>query len=147
MDIIVLLQQAVLNHASDIFVVAGLPVSYRANGRICREKEEKLMRRRRKNALRNYISWQEDGTSGFLKKKEMMIFLLLFRDFRDSVSVRTNRGGALSAVIRVITFELPEPNEIGIPDPVMSFYNLSKGLVLVTGRREVEIYYACLSGG
>lgn len=27
MDIIVLLQQAVLNHASDIFVVAGLPVS------------------------------------------------------------------------------------------------------------------------
>ena len=70
MDIIVLLQQAVLNHASDIFVVAGLPVSYRAN----------------------YISWQEDGTSGFLKKKEMMIFLLLFRDFRDSVSVRTNRG-------------------------------------------------------
>ena len=39
MDIIVLLQQAVLNHASDIFVVAGLPVSYRANGRICREKE------------------------------------------------------------------------------------------------------------
>ena len=30
MDIIVLLQQAVLNHASDIFVVAGLPVSYRA---------------------------------------------------------------------------------------------------------------------
>ena len=44
MDIIVLLQQAVLNHASDIFVVAGLPVSYRANGRICREKKEKLMR-------------------------------------------------------------------------------------------------------
>ena len=39
MDIIVLLQQAVLNHASDIFVVAGLPVSYRANGRICREKD------------------------------------------------------------------------------------------------------------
>lgn len=33
----------------------------------------------------------------------------------------------------MITFELPEPNEIGIPDPVMSFYNLSKGLVLVTG--------------
>lgn len=91
MDIIVLLQQAVLNHASDIFVVAGLPVSYRANGRICREKEEKLMPPQTK-ALRNYISWQEDGTSGFLKKKEMMIFLLLFRDFRDSVSVRTNRG-------------------------------------------------------
>lgn len=51
---------------------------------------------------------------------------------RFRVSAYKQRG-ALSAVIRVITFELPEPNEIGIPDPVMSFYNLSKGLVLVTG--------------
>lgn len=51
---------------------------------------------------------------------------------RFRVSAYKQRG-ALSAVIRVITFELPEPDEIGIPDPVMSFYNLSKGLVLVTG--------------
>ena len=34
MDIIVLLQQAVLNNATDILVVSGLPVSYRAKGRI-----------------------------------------------------------------------------------------------------------------
>ena len=49
------------------------------------------------------------------------------------MSVRTNRGGRSQPLSGVITFELPEPNEIGIPDPVMSFYNLSKGLVLVTG--------------
>ena len=65
---------------------------------------------------------------------------------RFRVSAYKQRG-ALSAVIRVITFELPEPNEIGIPDPVMSFYNLSKGLVLVTGPAGRKIYYACLSGG
>ena len=38
-----LLQKAVADHASDIFIIAGLPPSYRANGRILREHEEKLM--------------------------------------------------------------------------------------------------------
>lgn len=92
MDIIVLLQQAVLNHASDIFVVAGLPVSYRANGRICREKEEKLMPPQTKECVEELYKLAGGRDIRVLEKKEMMIFLLLFRDFRDSVSVRTNRG-------------------------------------------------------
>ena len=97
MDIIVLLQQAVLNHASDIFVVAGLPVSYRANGRICREKEEKLMPPQTKECVeelyklaggRDIRVLEEKGDDDF----SFPILFLLFRDFRDSVSVRTNRG-------------------------------------------------------
>ena len=55
---------------------------------------------RRKNALRNYISWQEDGSIRVLEEKGDDDFLLLFRDFRDSVSVYKQRGR--SAVIRVI---------------------------------------------
>ena len=113
MDIIVLLQQAVLNHASDIFVVAGLPVSYRANGRICREKEEKLMPPQTKECVEELYKLAGGRDTRVLEEKG-----------DDDFSF---------AVIRVITFELPEPDEIGIPDPVMSFYNLSKGLVLVTG--------------
>lgn len=92
MDIIVLLQQAVLNHASDIFVVAGLPVSYRANGRICREKEEKLMPPQTKECVEELYKLAGGRDIRVLEEKGMMIFLLLFRDFRDSVSVRTNRG-------------------------------------------------------
>ena len=51
---------------------------------------------------------------------------------RFRVSAYKQRG-ALSAVIRVITFELPHPEDIGIPAPVMKFAGLSKGMVLVTG--------------
>lgn len=51
---------------------------------------------------------------------------------RFRVSAYKQRG-ALSAVIRVITFELPHPEDIGIPAPVMKFADLSKGMVLVTG--------------
>ena len=43
MNIVNLLEKAVEAHASDIFIVAGLPISYRANGSIHHENEEKLM--------------------------------------------------------------------------------------------------------
>ena len=43
MKIIDLLENAVLANASDIFIVAGLPISYRANGTIHHENEERLM--------------------------------------------------------------------------------------------------------
>ena len=133
MDIIVLLQQAVSNHASDIFVVAGLPVSYRANGRICREKEEKLMPPQTKECVEELYKLAGGRDIRVLEEKGDDDFSFAIPGLsRFRVSAYKQRG-ALSAVIRVITFELPEPNEIGIPDPVMSFYNLSKGLVLVTG--------------
>lgn len=133
MDIIVLLQQAVLNHASDIFVVAGLPVSYRANGRICREKEEKLMPPQTKECVEELYKLAGGRDIRVLEEKGDDDFSFAVPGLsRFRISAYKQRG-ALSAVIRVITFELPEPNEIGIPDPVMSFYNLSKGLVLVTG--------------
>ena len=41
--------------------------------------------------------------------------------------------GSLSAVIRVITFNLPDPASLGISDSIMSLARFSKGLVLVTG--------------
>ena len=45
MNIVNLLEKAVEAHASDIFIVAGLPISYRANGSIHHENEEKLIKK------------------------------------------------------------------------------------------------------
>ena len=43
MDVKELLKQAVLEGASDIFIIAGLPVSYRLDGSIIQKGKEKLM--------------------------------------------------------------------------------------------------------
>ena len=40
MNIVNLLEKAVEAHASDIFIVAGLPISYRANGSIHHENRK-----------------------------------------------------------------------------------------------------------
>ena len=42
MNVKELLEQGVLDGASDIFIVAGLPVSYRVEGVITKKSEEKL---------------------------------------------------------------------------------------------------------
>ena len=51
---------------------------------------------------------------------------------RYRVSAYMQRG-SLAAVIRVISFELPDPAVLGIPSQIIELGNLKKGLVLVTG--------------
>ena len=128
-----LLQKAVADHASDIFIVAGLPPSYRANGRILREHEEKLMPKETQACVEEiYELAGNRDISNLLKRGDDDFSFAVPGLSRFRVSAYKQRG-ALSAVIRVITFDLPHPEDIGIPDSVMEFSGLSKGLVLVTG--------------
>ena len=128
-----LLQKAVADHASDIFIVAGLPPSYRANGRILREHEEKLMPKETHACGEEiYALAGNRDISNLLKRGDDDFSFAVPGLSRFRVSAYKQRG-ALSAVIRVITFDLPHPEDIGIPDSVMGFSGLSKGLVLVTG--------------
>ena len=43
MDIQKILEHAVETNVSDAFMIAGLPISYRKNGAICQETEQKLL--------------------------------------------------------------------------------------------------------
>ena len=133
MDIIVLLQQAVLNHASDIFVVAGLPVSYRANGRICREKEEKLMPPQTKECVEELYKLAGGRDIRVLEEKGDDDFSFAIPTLsRFRVSAYKQRG-SLAAVVRVIALELPIYTNLNIPESVMSIADFNNGLVLVTG--------------
>ena len=128
-----ILEQAVREDVSDIFIVAGLPVSCRKNGNIIQTQEEKLFPKETE-ALLNEIY-------GMAGDRDMMNLLVHGDDdfsfaipgvSRFRVSAYKQRG-ALSAVIRVITFQLPNPQELGIPEAVMQFADHTKGMILVTG--------------
>ena len=133
MNVNELLQKAVVDQASDIFIIAGLPVSYRANGRILREEGERLMPPQTSEFVQQlYELAQARDLSPLLERGDDDFSFAIPGLSRFRVSAYKQRG-ALSAVIRVITFELPHPEDIGIPAPVMKFAGLSKGMVLVTG--------------
>lgn len=132
MTIVEILQRAISSDAADIFLIAGLPVTFKCGGH------------------------QERLPEGLLKPDDIRVLVdsvyeLSHRDRRNldqgidddfSFSVpqlgrfRVNvfrQRGSLAAVIRVIRFGLPDPVKLGIPESVLSLADNKKGLVLITG--------------
>ena len=133
LDTTQLLQQAVQAQASDVFIVAGLPVSMRINGVITKENDTKLTPYDTSSIVtqiyrlagnRDMHAFEAFGDDDF---SFSIPGLSRFR-----VSAYKQRG-TMSVVIRIISFSLPNPDELGIPQRIIDFSNFSKGLVLVTG--------------
>ena len=132
MDLVKLLTDAVKDSASDIFIVAGRPFSYKKSGSVI-EVAERLMPENT-NALVNII-YQLAGDrdiSHFLAHGDDDFSFALRGVARFRVSTYKQRG-SFAAVIRVINFTLPDASQLGIPENILQLGDLSKGMVLVTG--------------
>lgn len=134
MDLTGFLKEMVDERASDVFFIAGLPVTYRAAGRQVRLGDEPLMPADTEAAVRAILSaagrrtdWIEEQGNHDL---DFSFALPGVGRFRANVF---RQRGSLAAVIRVIPFGLPDPDEFGIPEEVLRTAELQKGLVLVTG--------------
>ena len=132
MELYNLLKEAVEKQASDIFIVSGLPVSYKLNGVIQPQSEEmilpdiseQLLTEAYKIANRDMDKVRTTGDDDF------SISIKGLSRFRISAY---KQRGSLAAVIRLVAFDVPHYQELSIPDSVMSIAEKSKGLVLVTG--------------
>ena len=126
------LQSATSAGASDIFVVAGLPISYKVNG-VMHTEGERLMPDDTELFIRNiYELAGNRSIERFLETGDDDFSFAIPGLSRFRVSTYKQRG-SLAAVIRIIAFELPRPDEIGIPPAVLSLTSMTKGLILVTG--------------
>lgn len=133
MDVKEILKQAVLENAADIFIVAGLPVSYRIEGVIVQKTKNKLTPAETSDLLKQI--YELDGNrdiNQFLAHGDDDFSFAITGLSRFRVNAYKQRG-TLSAVIRVITFSLPSPEALGIPQSIIHTGDLPKGLVLVTG--------------
>ena len=140
-----ILELAVLDKAvSDVFIVAGLPVTMKCNGRQMCVKEKKLvpkgdMGEKELAELKLKPKDIEDLVEQIYaegKRTRKRVDREEDDDFSVSISRRVNEGdsfpggrfrvnvfrqrGSLAAVIRVIRFELPDPGELGIPEEVLA---------------------------
>ena len=132
-DIIEILKDAVNKKASDIFIVAGAPICFKIYNSIehCNEEilhpsetEELIMQMYKLSENRELKLLKENGDDDF---SFSITGLSRFR-----VNTYKQRG-SLSAVIRIISFELPNYKDIQIPENVMSISDKTGGFVLVTG--------------
>ncbi len=116
--------------ASDIHVVPGEPFVLRQYGRLRKIKSDALSSAQCRKAICEVLS--EDQRKR-LDKDLQLDFVIEIPDlgrFRGSAMIHNN---GLSAIFRVIPFEIPTLGALGAPDGIGRILDNHQGLILVTG--------------
>ena len=132
MDVRQILDQATGRGASDIFVIAGRPLSYRTNGNMEALNDVKLLPADTYELVKGLYVLAERDITAFDQTGDDDFSFAVPGVSRFRVNTFKQRG-SYSAVIRVISFQLPHPKDLMIPDAVMNLANTKHGMVLVTG--------------
>ena len=126
------LQQAVEHEASDIFIVAGGPVHEKREGQLVAMDGEKLMPDNTRELIgqiyqmagRSIDVFEEAGDDDFSFAVPGMA--------RFRVNAYRQRG-SMAAVIRVVSFDIPDWREYNLPEAVIDLADETHGMILFTG--------------
>jgi len=127
------LKKAIDENASDVFIVAGLPLSMKVKGEIIKITPDRLMPDDTAKIIKeiyevaknpNYDRFIETGDADF------SFAVPGVGRFRGNTY---RQRSSLAAVLRIISFGLPDPATLSIPPAVIELYKHTKGLILVTG--------------
>ena len=132
MSIQEILQKAVEAGASDVFIVAGLPVTFKCDGRQERLPQDRLLPNDIRTLVEEIYTMSGRDRTNMENGMDDDFSFAVSQLGRFRVNVFRQRG-SMAAVIRVIKFGLPEPAKLGIPESVLSLGDNKKGLVLITG--------------
>ncbi len=129
-----LLDNMIKAKASDIFINAGLPLAYQASGVHMRTDTDPLTPADAKEYIQGIYKLAGRNIAIFednINHDDDFSFAIAgVGRFRANIF---RQRGSYGAVIRVIPFGLPNPEEMNIPETVMDLADTSKGLVLVAG--------------
>jgi len=135
MELIVedIMTEAVSRGASDIFLIPGLPLTYKVDGHQERVDGMKLMPGVTEGLVAQIYKMNGRDPAHYQHDQVDDDFSCSMQGVgRFRVNVFKQRN-SLAAVLRVIQFGMPDPEKLGIPGQVMDIADLKKGLVLVTG--------------
>ena len=125
-----LLKLAAERRASDLHLTVDSPPVFRIDGSLVKVEEEiltpNIMTEIAKTLMNDaqYKQFEESGEMDFSHSIQEI--------GRFRVNAFRQRG-AVGIVIRLIPFNIPTPEQLGLPQAIIEFANLRKGLVLVTG--------------
>ena len=132
-NLLEIFKNAAEKKASDIFIVAGLPLSMKVKGEIIALTLEKLMPNDTDKIVKEiYDIAKNPNYEKFLETGDADFSMPVDNIGRFRVNTYRQRG-SLAAVLRLIAFGLPDPDMLGIPPAVIELHKHTKGLILVTG--------------
>ena len=126
------LKWAVEENASDLFVVAGRAVSIKRDGELVSIQGDRLMPDDSEALVRELYNMAHRSIDRCLSVGDDDFSLSVTGLARFRVNAYRQRG-SLSAVIRIVSFGIPNWKEMDIPEEIMKIANMTRGMVLVTG--------------
>lgn len=126
------LKRAVEDHASDLFIVAGCPVSEKLDSHIRPISPEKVLPPDTKLLITELYRLADRPMENYLHRSDDDFSFSLPGLARFRVNAYRQRG-SLAAVVRVVAFQIPDWRALHIPEEVMGLADINHGMVLVTG--------------
>lgn len=132
MDVRKILEEVTKKGASDIFIIAGRSLTFKIKGNMSSLEDNMMLPKDTFEFVVGIYALAERDISHFEQNGDDDFSFAIPGVSRFRVSTFKQRG-SYSAVIRVISFELPDPAELMIPDAVINLASTRRGMVLVTG--------------
>ncbi len=126
------LEAAVKNGASDLFIVAGGPVGIKLGGKIEAADDIRLMPDITEALIRETYALANRSMDRLFDSGDDDFSFAVGGLARFRVNAYQQRG-SLAAVIRVVSFSIPDYKSLGIPENIMKLSELTYGMVLITG--------------
>ncbi len=126
------LKTAVDQEAADVFFVAGKPACQKLSGRIQPMSDKRLLPDDTRRIISQIYEAAGRSMDTFLATGDEDFSFAVPGLARFRVNAYRQRG-SLAAVIRVVSYDIPDWQEMQIPPLVMETAKVGAGLVLVTG--------------
>ncbi|MDR0347379.1 MAG: PilT/PilU family type 4a pilus ATPase [Coriobacteriales bacterium] len=133
MDAKELLTTMVREGVADIFIITGKPLSYKRGNLIYEFGEGILLPDDTQQLIEQIYALAENRSLDHLLERGDDDFSFSIASVsRFRVNTYRQRG-TLAAVIRVVSFSMPDPEAMSIPSSVLNLAELRRGMVLITG--------------
>ena len=126
------LKEAVEHEASDIFFIAGGPVCEKADGKIRHMDDVRLLPSDTEGVVTALYETAGRSMDGYINSGDDDFSFSISGVARFRVNAYRQRG-SMAAVIRVVSFDIPDWQELNILPQVMDLADVTSGMILVTG--------------
>jgi len=127
-----ILKTAVEHEASDVFFVAGKSVCEKREGHIYPMNEKRLMPADTETVITEMYAAAQRSMDSFLRRGDDDFSFAVPGLARFRVNTYRQRG-SMAAVIRLVSFDIPDWRQWRIPEAVMALAEQTSGMILVTG--------------
>ncbi|MBR0356351.1 MAG: PilT/PilU family type 4a pilus ATPase [Clostridia bacterium] len=132
MDLMGYITIAAQQRAADLFIIAGAPCSMRMDKTIRQLDEKKLLSNDTEELIKEVYRLADRDMDRFYRTWDDDFSFAVPGLARFRVNTYRQRG-SMAAVIRVVSFTIPDWKEMHILPQIMELSKLTNGMVLVTG--------------